>query len=247
MINSSADFDLTDALEFYREAFRVFKRSKVPAEIELRYYPYVGVNHTIRIREGKVLIRISDLFEHATPDAHRSLAFILVAKLLGKKVPTGARDSYRRFTNSDGFQKLAIENKRRKGRKMTTSAKGQCFDLEHIFGKLNLVYFQSTIPKPVLTWSARKTFRRLGHYDSTHQSITISRSLDDINVPKFVVEYVVYHEMLHIKHPTKHLNGRRYNHTPEFKQDEEKFMYFDEAEAWIEANAWKLKRNAKKK
>jgi hypothetical protein len=52
--------------------------------------------------------------------------------------------------------------------------------------------------------------------------------------------------MLHIHHPTQHRNGRRYNHTPAFRRDEEKFLYFDEAEKWIERNVRLLKKNAKR-
>ena len=60
-----------------------------------------------------------------------------------------------------------------------------------------------------------------------------------------MVEYVVYHEMLHIKHPTRFTNGRRYNHTPDFKRDEEEFAFFEEAEKWIEKNVGALKKKAK--
>jgi hypothetical protein len=56
----------------------------------------------------------------------------------------------------------------------------------------------------------------------------------------------MFHEMLHIFHPTTHRDGRRYNHTPQFRRDEKKFVYFKEAESWIEQNARRLKQNAKK-
>ncbi|HXH70477.1 MAG TPA: hypothetical protein VNI60_09125, partial [Pyrinomonadaceae bacterium] len=66
-------------------------------------------------------------------------------------------------------------------------------------------------------------------------------------VPKFVVEFVVFHEMLHIFHPTTLRNGRRYNHTAQFRHDERKFAYFEEAENWIKRNVKNLKRRAKKR
>jgi predicted metal-dependent hydrolase len=66
-------------------------------------------------------------------------------------------------------------------------------------------------------------------------------------VPRYVVEYVLFHEMLHIHHPTKHVNGRRYNHTPAFRRDERKFSHYKEAEEWIEKSVRKLKRRAKRK
>ena len=245
MINNLEDFDLSEAKNFFDAAFDFFDKSEKAIDIEIRYYPYVNVNHTIRVRDGIVYVRISDLFRFATPEAHKSLAIILVAKLLNKKVPKKARETYRRFVNNQEFQEIARQNKKQKGRKIISSPVGKYFDLERLFEKLNLIYFQNEIPRPVLTWSPKRTFRRLGHHDAAHDSITISKSLDDRYVPKFVVEYVLYHEMLHIKHPTQHRNGRRYNHTPAFKRDEENFSYFDEANEWIELNAVKLKRDSK--
>jgi len=51
--------------------------------------------------------------------------------------------------------------------------------------------------------------------------------------------------MLHIAHPTQHINGRRYNHTAAFKRDERKFAHYTAAERWIESNVRRLKRAAK--
>ncbi len=119
--------------------------------------------------------------------------------------------------------------------------------MDEMFERLNQDYFSNRLKKPVLSWSARNTFRRLGHYDAVHETIIISKSLDNKKVPKYVAEFVVFHEMLHIFHPTQHRDGRRYNHTPAFRRDEEKFAYFEEAENWIERNAKFLKRSAKKR
>lgn len=141
----------------------------------------------------------------------------------------------------------SIEARRTRGRKVLKGARGEIYDLNEIFDLLNQIYFQGAIPKPTLTWSANRTFRILGHHDSTHETVAISKSLDDKSVPRFVVEYVVYHEMLHIKHPTKYINGRRYNHTPSFKRDEQEFAFFEDAENWIERNAQRLKKQAGRK
>ena len=241
------DLDVSEVKKFYEEAFQVFEQTRKLPVIKLTYYPYVNINHTIRVRKGKVLIKIADTFTSAPLEIHRALAFILVAKLLNKKVPINARKIYREFISRDEIQQQAFENKKTRGKKIITSPIGDFFNLEGIFTKLNLVYFQDQIPKPILSWSKRRTYRRLGHYDSAHNTIVISKSLDDQYVPKFVVEYVVYHEMLHIKHPVRHQNGRRYIHTPQFKEDERKFPYFDEAEDWIEQNARHLKKKVQRK
>lgn len=239
--------NLSELKSFYEEAFQKFDPPRPMPEIEVRFYPYVGINHTIRVRGGKVFVRIAEICRTMPPTAQRALAYILVAKLLRKKVPPSARELYSDFIKRPEMRDRATENKRRHGRKVISSAQGAFYDLDEIFDALNQTYFRNALPKPVLSWSARKTYRILGHHDSAHETVIVSQSLDDRKVPKFVVEYVVFHEMLHIFHPTVHQNGRRYNHTPAFRRNERKFRYFEEAESWIERNVKNLKRKAKAK
>ena len=240
------DFDLKAIQKLYEEAFQFFDGHKTLPTIEIGLYPYININHTIRIRKGKVLIRIADTFQNAPIEIHKALAYILVSKLLNKKVPPKARNLYRNFVNSEEIQNKALENKRNRGKKIITSSVGKIFNLDGIFEKLNFIYFENSIPKTTLSWSKQRTYRRLGHYDSAHNTIIISKSLDEGSVPKFVVEYIVYHEMLHIKHPARFINGRRYVHTAIFKRDEAQFSYYDEAEKWIDNNAQYFRRKARK-
>jgi len=232
--------------ELYEEAYRWYDPKRAVPTIAVTFYPYVGINHTIRIRDGRIFVKIGEVCREMPQSCHKGLAYILVGKLLRKKIPAGAREVYSLFSKSEAVRRLATESKRTRGRKVVTTSKGAVYDLDEIFASLNAQYFAGTIEKPVLTWSANKTYRILGHHDATHEHIAISRSLDSLTVPRYVVEYVVYHEMLHIHHPTRHVNGRRYNHTAAFKRDERKFGYFEEAERWIERNVRKLKRDAKK-
>jgi hypothetical protein len=230
----------------YEEAFQWFDpKRRVPA-IHLTFYPYIGINHTIRIRAGEVYVRIGEICRDMPLQCHRGLAYILVGKLRGRKIPPGARDVYNAYIKSDFIRERAAEQKRERGRKVVTSTKGEVYDLDAIFEKVNLQYFRDRVPKPQLTWSARKTYRILGHHDAQLNHIAISRSLDSRDVPRFVVEYVVFHEMLHIMHPTQHINGRRYNHTAAFKADEQKFLHYNAAERWIENNVRRLKRAAQR-
>lgn len=245
MINNFSPDKTSLIAKFYEEAFQALDRNGAMPEIEVSFYPYIGINQTIRLRNGKVFVRLSDICENAPLEAQRALAFILVAKLLRKKVPLLAADIYRSFIKSQEMQSKATENKREKGRKIITSPRGDVYDLEEMFARINQTYFQNSIEKPTLSWSAKRTYRILGHHDSTHQAIIISKSLDDAKVPRYVVEYIVFHEMLHIFHPTTHRDGRRYNHTPQFRRDEKKFAYYKESESWIEQNARTLKRKAK--
>jgi len=238
---------LREIKTFYEKAFQTLNNKSTTPEIEVCFYPYIGINHTIRVRDRKIFVRLAEICRNLPPEAQNSLAFILVAKLLRKKVPVQALEIYRASINNSELRQQVTDNKRARGRKIITTAKGDVYDLNEIFAHLNQIYFDGKIPEPVLTWSAGKTFRILGHHDSAHETIVISRSLDAPRVPKYVVEFVVFHEMLHIFHPTIHRDGRRYNHTPAFRRDERQFAYFEEAERWIESKVKNLKRNARRK
>jgi hypothetical protein len=108
---------------------------------------------------------------------------------------------------------------------------GVYHDLAAAFDRVNAEYFGAELPRPRLTWSRTFTMRKFGHYDAARDTVMISSSLDARDVPGFVVEFVVYHELLH-----KHLgvgwrSGRRAAHTPEFRRRERRFRQWQQAEA----------------
>ena len=117
---------------------------------------------------------------------------------------------------------------------MISSARGTYYDLDKIFSKLNRRYFDSRLEKPTLTWSQRKTRSILGHHDRVYDTIVISKSLDSTQVPEWFVEFIIYHEMLHIKHAARMINGRRYYHTAAFRLDERRFSRYDDAQRYLE-------------
>jgi hypothetical protein len=245
-MNGDPDKLLSEIAEIYRQTFEQLDKTRPAPEVNVRFYPYIGINHTIRVREGRVHVRVAEICHDMPMTAHRGLARILVGKLYGRRTPPGARDAYEGYIRSVDVRDRADVSKRTRGRKIVTGTKGEAHDMDEIFDSLNFWYFGGRIEKPTLTWSPRKSFHILGHHDSTHDTISVSRSLDSNSVPRFVVEYVLFHEMLHIAHPTVHHNGRRYNHTPAFRRDERRFPHFREAEKWIEANVGKLRRDARR-
>ena len=238
----------TAQLKFiYEKLFFSLTKESKPVIVKVEFYPYVGINNRIRLRDNLLHVKISDVLQVAPIEFHHALAEILVKKLLKRKISIESLEIFNNYIKQPTTREKSLENRRTRGRKVISSSIGAAYDLEEIFNLINGVYFQNSIPKPILTWSATKTYRILGHHDSTHETIAISKSLDDIRVPRFVVEYVVYHEMLHIKHPTRFENGRRYSHTPAFRRDEKDFAFFVEAEEWIEKNAIALRKKVKGK
>jgi hypothetical protein len=107
---------------------------------------------------------------------------------------------------------------------------GEVHDLTCSFDRVNARYFNDSIIQPHLLWSRRLTRRKFGDFQGDINTITISRSLDHPQIPTFVVDFVMYHELLHKEIGNKQLNGRNFTHTREFKKAERKFERFKEAQ-----------------
>jgi predicted metal-dependent hydrolase len=102
-----------------------------------------------------------------------------------------------------------------------------------MFDRLNEQYFENELRKPDLSWSAKRTRHVLGRFDVTHNTIFISRLFDSPHIPIGVAEYVMFHEMLHVKHQCRVQDFRLVVHTPEFKADEKRFDRYREAKLWL--------------
>ncbi len=225
---------MTEVKKFFSDAFHHLGNNRGIPVIDVRFYPYAGLRHTIRVRSGQVYVRLSDICKNSPPEVLRALAFVLVARLLGKKVPAVHERTYRDYSLAPEVMRSSDLARRGRGRKMISSAKGSVYDLDKMFSKLNRRYFDSTLEKPALTWSQRKTRSILGHHDRVYETITISKSLDSSQVPDWFVEYILYHEMLHIRHLARMINGRRYYHTTAFRLDERRFARYEDAQRWLE-------------
>src|SRR5260370_25455137 len=141
----------------FSEAFRQFdreRRSRIRPDlrdIEVKFYPYAGLHHTIRVRAGRVYVRLSDLFRTAPPEVIRALAFLLVARLLSRKAPPTEEQIYRSYSLSPQLLRASDLARGQRDRKLVCSARGQVYDLERIFPRLNRRHFENAISKPVLT------------------------------------------------------------------------------------------------
>lgn len=213
--------------------FRELKpRTPLPA-LEVGFYPFAHINNTIRLREGRLLVRLSDLLQAAPETVLEALAHILLRKLYRRPIPEVYNARYRRFIGQKEIVAKAHLIRQIRGRKQLGSPQGQCHDLDALFEELNLRFFQGWMAKPNLSWAAAAARSNLGHYDPAHNAILISRVFDTRRVPQFVLEYVLYHEMLHLRFPVRMRGSRRCVHSAEFRQEERRFPQWQEAEGWL--------------
>lgn len=111
--------------------------------------------------------------------------------------------------------------------------RGAMFDLAAVFDRVNAAFFAGQMPRPRLTWSRTFTRRKFGHYDHVKDWVMVSSTLDQPHVPEFVVDFLMYHELLHKKHGIRWVNGRGLAHTRAFYADEARFPRLAEAETWL--------------
>jgi len=201
--------------------------------IDIRFHRFTSLNTTIRLREGQLHVRLSDLLEHAPESVHHAIAHILLAKLYRKPITPAHADRYRRHVSSEAVAKQAAHIRQTRGRKRILTAVGHHYDLDEVFETLNTRFFHGLLGRPVLTWSAHHARRMLGHYDAAHNTIVVSRVFDRPDTPRCAVEYLLYHEMLHLKHPVRVKAGRRCVHSREFQADERLFPEFEAAKAYL--------------
>jgi predicted metal-dependent hydrolase len=217
------------ALEIFHKAFRALRPRTPPPEIEVQFRPYADINNFIRIRDGRLVVGLSDMLEGAPRSVLEAIAFILLAKLYRKPIPKRHQLRYRQFLNRRSVRRQAHAVRRARGRKWLESPQGNHVHLEEIFDDLNRRFFGGQLERPQLSWSRAAARASLGHYDPAHQAIVVSRLFDRPEVPRFVIEYLVYHEMLHVKHPVLHQRSRRCFHSAAFRAEEKQFPQYREA------------------
>ncbi len=203
-------------------------RTNVPT-ISVRFQKYANANSKIRLSGSELTVNISDLLQTAPSPVQEALACILLGKLFRQPPDRQITAVYHGYMDRpDVRAKMHLARKQR-GRKVIDPPAGRHYDLKEIFRSLNDRYFDGELHEPLLGWSRRYSRTVLGHYDPAHHAIVITRLLDSHEASRLLVEYVMFHEMLHIRYPTESHGSRRCVHTKEFKKAEQRFDGFGEA------------------
>ncbi len=224
---------ISDFVPIFAEEYRALRpRAPIPP-IAVRFRRFTSLNTTIRLREGKIFVSLSDLMEGAPESVIRAIAHILLAKLYKKPVEAAHNVRFKRFTTSAAVARQTQLIRHTRGSKRFSGPEGRFYHLEEVFDSLNSQFFGGLLGRPDLTWSEHMAKRSLGHYDAALNTIVVSRVFDRPSSPRYAIEYLLYHEMLHLKHPVKMRGLRRCVHSREFKADESLFPQLHEALAFI--------------
>jgi hypothetical protein len=223
--NLQLHFDtLHRSIEIGSDMIKTHKQGMGEIFIELSYGSSlykcrtIGDLTTLSISEG--FLRSSD----------RVLAAVLHSALVGKT--EASNQIVRQFGMSEECSDVLLELDL-VAQIAAETAQGSCYHLDELFAKIDREYFGGQMVKPRLVWSGVLSSRKLGHYERTRDRIVMSQILDDNRIPRCVVEFVLYHELLHKHHGIKWVNGRCLAHTPEFRYSERKFRQYQEAESFL--------------
>lgn len=214
--------------EIYARVFRELKPRTALPELRVEFCQFANANCFIKLEGGCLEVRISDLLSGAPAPVMEALAHILLGKLYRKPAARIYDNRYRLYLNRRDMRRQAHLLRQIRGRKFVSGPAGQHRNLEETFERLNAAFFDGLMGRPQLGWSRTKSRSMLGHYDPSHNAIIISRIFDQEQVPPIALDYVMFHEMLHLRYPVDHSGRRRRVHTREFREEEKKFPQLKE-------------------
>lgn len=191
------------------------------------------VLYRLQVRRDRVVLKCNQGFLYAGEEVWRG---ILLSALQQKPhLP----EEVNKFVLSEDFSGVLFEMESFI-EPPAEALKGHVHDLMASFERVNRRYFQGKMARPGLRWNRLFTVAVMGYYQAFRDTVMISLSLDHPGVPEYVLDYVMYHELLHKKHGETRANGRRFVHTPEFRQEERQFEKYPEATAFLQH--WALKQ-----
>ncbi len=215
--------------EMYARVFRLLKPRTQAPPFQVVFRPFANADSSIRQQTSGITVRISDLLEGAPAPVMEALAFILLGKLLRRPVARLYHHRYRLYLNRRDMRRRMHLVRQIRGRKFISGPRGALHNLDEVFDRLNLQFFDGLLGRPQLGWSRQVSRTMLGHFDPSHNAIVISRIFDHPKLAQLGLEYVMFHEMLHLRYPVDHAGARRRVHTKEFREAEKAFPRLREA------------------
>lgn len=204
------------------EAYHEFFGEESERELFIDYGRLRGYNARIRMTQSRIEVQASRQWEEVSPEIQKGLVQMLLARLFKVKKKTINMDLYHNFIRS--LPKVAPK-------RYTHPI------LEDSFKRVNERFFGGLMQQPNLRLG--KGINRLGTYEYATDTIKITEYL--LEHPH-LMDYVMYHEMLHKKHQYKEGVQRTQHHSAQFREDEAKFPNAEQLEKELQRLAGKQKR-----
>jgi len=192
---------------------------------------------SVRSKNRSHAIRLHHMFL----DADEAVLTSLVAYVSGSLHQVGG---WLRAFIQENWIKIRKRRGTHNPRPARIDPQGRYVSLQDAFERLNTAYFEDKV-HCAITWGNRKRRPgkkrvRLGSYSPYSNVIRINPLLDRRGVPSYVIDHVVYHEMLHQQLGIRKRNGRRLGHHEAFREKEKAFARLEEAQTWMRENFSRL-------
>lgn len=209
------------------EAFKqLYSEKELSYEVSVKYSDkFKPYNANVKIEGKRLKFGLSKKWRYVSKEIQIGLIQSLLLKILKEKKNTTNIDLYNIF-----MKKVHIAVPKTKIDPI----------LEISFDRVNEKYFYGLIEKPNLIWG-NNSIRKLGSYEYGSDTITISKVFE--NNDEKMLDYIMYHEVLHKKHKFMSKNGRNYHHTALFKKKEKEF----EGSEVIERNLGRILKQSSRK
>ncbi|MFA6461485.1 MAG: SprT-like domain-containing protein [Candidatus Woesearchaeota archaeon] len=202
-----------------QQAFsRLFPDKEFLYETELNYNLRLSdFNSNIRFTPRKIIINMNLQWKDIDDEIKIGLIQSLLLKMFKKKVNSPNIDLYNNFVKN-----IPI---------LTPKTKTDV-QLESAFHRVNQQFFESKLELPNLTWGSDSR-RKLASYNFHEDIIVVSTIFK--NSSEHILDYLMYHEMLHKWQKFEQKNGRSAFHTKEFREAERKYPNYPEVEKEIQS------------
>ena len=218
-------------LLYRRKLIGILNKGMGEGKFSLEIYPYASRLYTIGPENGITAIRLHEGLGYMTESESQKFASLIAA---GKFA--AVRTQLRTYMDSHPECRRLIDHFRECGGRRTPrdNTKGSYYDLEEVFQKCSQRHFQGRMPRPkIMHWSARVNHRTMGSYNPKDDSLMVNRGLDRRDVPSYVLDFIMYHELLHKALGIKVSGGRRMAHTAKFRELEQAHPDYERAEAFL--------------
>ena len=197
---------------------RLFPEQEFPYQTYIEYNRRLAdFNANIRLHQNTLSLHLNLQWKDIDEEIKIGLVQNLLLRVLKKKINTLNIDLYHNFIRN-------IPTLMPKTRNDAV--------LESSFQRINSQFFQNQVEQPNLQWG-QDSFRKLASYNFHDDTITVSTVFTD-SKPE-ILDFLMYHEMLHKSHKFSHRNGRSSFHSPEFKEAEHAYPEHEHIEKEINA------------
>ncbi len=215
--------------------------------VRARFKPFSSVRHKASVNrlQMQVEAEVSDAFRLSTREALTGLALDLCCRLFRRKVDSEYVRAFREFSKKGALFKLSDSMRQMRARKRRDNSQGEAFDLSEIGASVMEKYRGVLMldKMPAVFWNDKGGRRTLAFYDRAFDAVLVSRIFDSGKVPRFILEYLCFHEFLHSKFKPLYERGKSMRvivHSTAFQNDERKFEQYAEAEEWLKRNVRRL-------